>query len=554
MPFNKLPLLIYLFFPCLLVAQGLEQATPTFPPVTAAAPSIMGGAVEQANLPAPALPQSGIREERGAGLPIDLFKDSHIASLTSSFWQIAKAAEEGKISTTAKSDIAKRLALTRAFDPTGATPEAHDRFAAARIYAAFSLGAVDEAMQFLQAKSTVFRDDDWHKIIELHFLRGEFDKACAHSVQHPEKDEKLAQKIAIVCALSKGTMEAAQLSLDVLRESGEQDIAFLELAEKVITKKTKLTQKLDNPTTLHKVLMVLAEVVPSPEQLAQLQAKPSALLTKMQAPDEWRVAMAQHLARAGAMDSRALLAYFAGIKPPPEKIARVIQNPELLNDADEKEIPASMRLYYALAALADDGAAAAAKAHILAVIVGRLSNMELSGAIGEALMIHMDSLAPLPENETYAPQLARLVLLHNGKEMQSWWRLSTASPITREQGVLNLPLALQRGYISEPERGDWFILYLASSYLPARDKLYNMLLLRTMGERLPSDIEDLLKEAGMIEAVDDVAPPVGRSGEKLLGLLLQEGISENIPRLVRALMDTVQPRLAQNLALSYLRY
>lgn len=551
MVFNKLPFMTLLLFPCLLAAQGVEQAVPVLPP--SATPEIIGAAVEQANLPAPALPQSGIREERGAGLPIDLFKDSVIASLTSSFWQIAKAAEEGKISTAAKSDIAKRLALTRAFDPTGATPEAHDRFAAARIYAAFALGAADEAMQFLQAKSSVFRDDDWHKIIELHFLRGEFDKACGHSIQHPEKDEKQAQKTAIVCALSKGTMEAAQLSLDVLRESGEQDTAFLELAEKVITKKTKLTQKLDNPTTLHKVLMVLAEVVPTPEQLAQLQAKPSVLLTKLQAPDEWRVGIAHHLARTGAMDSRALLAYYAGIKPLPEKLARVIQNPELLNDADEKEIPASMRLYYALAALADEGAAAA-KAPLLGAIISRLTTMELSGAIGEALITHADQVAPLPENEAYAPHIARLVLLHNGKEMQSWWRLSTASPVTREQGVLNVPLALQRGYIAEAERSDWFILYLASSYLPARDKLYNMLLLRTMGERLPSDIEDLLKEAGMIEPVDDVAPPVGRSGEKLLGLLLQEGASENIPRLVRALMDAVQPRLAQKLALSYLRY
>lgn len=511
-------------------------------------------AVTAAALPAPNLSQNGILDDKTSGFPIDIFKDSKIEDLTAQLEAARGLFEAGTSISPQARELLARLVLTRAYDPQMTAPEQMERFLASRIMLGFLAGQKENAAKFLEKNTTVFHAGDWQNLITFYLQQAELDSACAVLEAHPPEDVVFTQKAGVLCALRKNKSDVARLQLDVMREAKDADPLFLELAERAITKKAKVQAKAEKYTVLHHAAFMLAQFEPTEGQLAEFEKTPSLLLTELRAPELWTVDIAQRLAANGVLSRAGFEAVFDRVKLTEEKTAPIRDNPDVLATGEDKRFPLPFRFFYGLQALAGD-TVQTVRAHILSVLMEPMRNVELLGPMGEALHTYMDSIAPLPENEPFAPQIARLVLLRSGKEMQGWWKLSITSPITREKGLINLPLALARGLIKEEEKEEWLLQYLAMPSITTPNKVLNLLLLKALGTPLPASLDAVFQQSGVDTGFLTAALPVqGQRGELLLALLQKESDPQSVLTLVRILAAMNLRNLAEAFAFSAMQY
>lgn len=538
-----------LLAPLAAQAQAPALSPEAAAPVSASSTEI---AVETQSLPAPNLQQSGIFNEGSGGLAVELFKDMPLEELASRFMVLGKNVREGKLFTSGFYELARRLALTKAYDPEG-SPEALNAYWRARINLALELGAVAEAATFIETKPSLFRDEDWDALTERFLGDGDFERACASSVAHPPlATEHIDQKMSVFCDLLKNNADHARLQLDVLREAGDTDTFFLELAERALTRKGKISAVPEVLSPLHLAIMTQGSI-PVPEALMVLaEKKLMPVLTRLAAPLEWRVGVTEKMVRAGIVGRAVLEMVYNTSKAQESLVQKIRDNPDFLQ-ADDKGVPETLRLFYGLKALEGD-TPQVTKAHIVSILLRKMNHDDLAGPLGHLVQKYADSIAPLPDMESYAPQLARLALMRDGKEMQNWWRLSTASPVTREEGVVNLPLALMRNLITEEEKQAWIELYLASPALAAPQKIFNLMLLRLLQQKLPASVEGLLQQAPVsVEKLLASPVPAGRRGDVLLAALENDGNAEQALRAVQVLLDMGAQSFARRLAISLLQ-
>ena len=208
---------------------------------------------------------TGLGESAGGNLPATIWRGSkrdYVEALMA------------RLPTSGPSLTMRRLAIgllaTQATPPEGGGPPGS--FLSARAGALAAMGEYQIAAALLANAPTSPALDAVRARIEtdLDFLAGgeEFARACTHTREEVKRSgEPYWQKALIFCQIIGGEAEAGRIGLDVLRDGGEPDKAFLVLADAVLGSKAKL-EALPDPTPLHFAMLKRAKR-PIPESASE---------------------------------------------------------------------------------------------------------------------------------------------------------------------------------------------------------------------------------------------------------------------------------------------
>lgn len=527
-----------------------SPAVPAPPPgVVPATPVVVSAphreaVVEKNELAAPVLTSYGNLDEKNGGLAMDIWKGIAYSEATAALERAAQKMENGE-GHLVLAELLRRAALTKVYEPEGAA-EGANPFFRVRIHAAIAAGDLEGALALLQKRPDAMREEDWQGLILAAILHGNVEKACALRDTHPPSDSSgFAQKLGIICEL-KANPDTARLHLDMLREAGDADALFLELGEKTLNPKAKITQKADSPNSLpafSMALMVFGKIKATPDMAAVFSKTPQRLFTALDAPVGMRVKIMEHFARQRQLTRSDIETLFSSIALAPKTIQELRAAPEQILTLNEKEMPAALRRVAALRAIAEEDSLTQ-KAHILATVLSSFSNADILGALGDSLLIDAQSLLPLPENAGAAPAMLRLLLLRDGKDLAAWWRLASAAPQNRDALLPLFPLALYRGLIADEDRASWFEAFGRSQSLSAERKNLSLALIKALGVMLPSDEESQL-------AAQNFLPALGAGDTAMPQLLLLCGADDrdSVLRAIASLKAIKQDKMAETLAL-----
>ncbi len=505
-----------------------------------------GDYVEKNELAAPVLTNYGILDEKTGSLPMDIWKVfnySEATGLLNSSTQIVNAGTANG----AFKDLLRAAALSKTYEPVG-SPEIANAFFNARVMAAQAAGDSAGALALAKTREASFKPADWQVFIEQELRQRRVVDACVLSAQYlPATNDVFAQKMGILCSIKDGKADAARLNLDLLRESGDGDTLFLELAERALAPNVnpkKQTTKFENLSVLHVAAIAIGRVKIKAENIDGMMSPQQPILLDIAMSDVQRIKLAEQFARSRQIASDVFNAVISGVKFPAKSIAGFRSNPETLLTVPEKEWPAPLRRAAALRSIIEEENSAQ-KAHIVAAALAGFSNADLLGALGDSLEADVAGLAALPDNLAAAPAMARLMLLRGNKDAQSWWRLASAAPANREALLPLFPLALLRGVMSEDERSVWFEHYGRTQMLSADKKSFNLAMVKTLGVMLPSNVDSQL-------AAQNVVPSGDITSDRRLNVLLSNtnrDVNDAVLRAVLALKSMRQDALAEKLVL-----
>lgn len=517
------------------------------PAISAPAPVIRrGDYVEKNELAAPVLTNYGILDERSGSLPMDIWKPFNYSEATGLLNASTQTVNAGTANAAFK-DILRAAALSKAYEPAG-SPEIANAFFNARVMAAQAAGDSAGALTLAKTREAALKPADWQVFIEQELRQRRIVDACVLSAQYlPATSNVFAQKMGILCSIKDGKADAARLNLDLLRESGDGDTLFLELAERALAPNVvpkKQTTKFENLSVLHVAAIAIGRVKIKTENIDGMMSPPQPILLDIPMSDVQRIKLAEQFARSRQIASDVFNAVISGVKFPAKSIEKFRANPETLLTVPEKEWPAPLRRAAAIRSIIEEDNAAQ-KAHIIAAALAGFSNADLLGALGDSLESDVAGLAALPDNLAAAPAMARLMLLRGNKDAQSWWRLASAAPANREALLPLFPLALLRGVMSEDERSAWFENYGRTQMLSSDKKSFNLAMVKSLGVMLPSNVDSQL-------AAQNVIPSGDIASDRRLNVLLSNtnrDANDTVLRAVLALKSMRQDALAEKLVL-----
>ena len=525
------------------------SAPPVRSPTIIAAPT-REEKVERGELAAPVLTTYGVLDERSGAMPMDAWRTltyhDAIAVLTNATQRVNSANSNSILN-----DVLRVAALSRTYEPSGNINSGGADLAAsyfnARIMAAQAAGDSNGALALFRMRPDTFKTQDWQAFIETEIRQRRFADVCAISADKLAQDlSPFAQKVSILCDIKDGKSEPARLHLDLLREANDGDTLFLELAERALNpnfvSKGKQALKLENLSTLHVAALTLGKPKLKPEQIDKLMNPAQPIILDVPMADGQRLKFAEQFARTGQLKAEDYQTILASVKFPPKAIAQFRTNPESLLTVPEKEWPAPLRRAAALRAIADEENNTQ-KAHIIAAAMAGLTNADLLGPLGDALLANVSGLSALPDNVAAAPAMARLLLLRNTQDAASWWRLASASPSNREALLPVFPLALLRGVVKSDDH-NWFENYGRTQSMSAEKKNLNMAIIKMLGVMLPSDEESQLAAQNVFPTMN----PIDKRMDVLMGNLVT-GNSDGVLRALIALKAMRQDALAEKLAL-----
>jgi hypothetical protein len=499
-------------------------------------------AVEKNELAAPVLTNYGILDEKSGALPMDIWKNISYSDATASLRNATQAIAGGNGNNVFQ-NIVRAAALSKTYEPSGAAENAN-AFFNARVMAAQASGARDGALQLLAKRSEAFKPEDWKAFIESDLRARRITQACALAPDKLAQDtSSFVQKLAIICDIADGKVDAARLHLDVLREAGETDVLFLELAERAQNPKAKLTRKLENLSVMHLAVIAAGPTKMKPELLEGVLVSPQPVMLGMGLSDVQRLKLAENFARNGQISATEYASLLDSMKYPPKAIAQFRTNPAQLLTVPEKEWPAALRRAAALRAMKEEENTLQ-KAHIIASSMPGYSNADLLGALGDVLQGEISGIAALPDNAAAAPMMARFLLLRGDKDAENWWRMASAMPANREALLSLFPLALLRGVISDDARGAWFESYSRTQNFSSDRKNYNLALVKSLGVMLPSDIDSQI-------AANSIFPVMDAKDNSISGILsnVSQDTNDATLRAVLALKAMRLHKLAETLVL-----
>lgn len=534
-----------------------QLPVPQLPVPQLPVPSGREPVVERNELAAPVLTNYGILDEKNGSMPMDIWKGISYGEATASL-QGATQMVNGGTAHSVLQTVLRTAALSKTYEPSG-RPEDAQAFFNARIMAVQAAGDREGALALLKSRADGFKAADWQAFIEQDIRQRHVAQACALAAEKlTDGLSAFAQKLGILCDIKDAKLDAARLHLDVLREAGDGDAVFLDLAERalnpaVIPKVSGKKQgakvaapKLDHLNVLHVAAIAIGKLKLKPDMIDGLMTPVQPLLLDVVMPDAQRLKYAEQFARQRRIDMQAYNAILSGVVFPPGSIAQFRSNPDTLLTVPEKDWPAPLRRAAALRAVMEEDNASQ-KAHIIGAALAGFSNLDLMGTLGDSVLADVEGIAPLPDNLPAAPAMARLLLLRGDKNAQGWWRLASAAPNSRETLLPLFPLALLRGVIGEDERTSWYEAYGRTQLLSSDRKYFNLAVVKTLGVMLPSNQESQLAAQNVIPAVTD-------HDKRMDGLLGNLGNDTNDAalRALLALKAMRQDRLAEMLALALL--
>lgn len=335
-----------------------------------------------------------------------------------------------------------KLLLTPAQIPD--SPSQQGQLVAKRLSILMTMGALEEADELFnvvpggQSPNLVTLEAD------LRFLANDNARACVLAVQEmANKSTAYWQKAFTFCQIMKGEKEKAALSLSLMRELGEEDVAFLALAEGLITGTTNEIPTLNDPSPLHLAMARVGKMdLPADVIAANTPSVLRAIAMLPKVSLGLRLEAAERADVAGALSVDVLRQLYTSVEFSEEDL----NNP--LSRAEVEFGPTIRALLYhtsLVQTVPTAQAEATARAFALARDEGRYSS---------AVHVFQPVLMKIPaSNELlwFAPEAVRaLLLLGDTERARTWYQVLQTGAISNDDAAKEIavfrPLAKLFGF------------------------------------------------------------------------------------------------------------
>lgn len=426
--------------------------------------------------------------------------------------------------------LMRRLLLTSAQPPAGATPPDEPSFLGLRLSKMLASGWLEESAM-LAGQSR--RDDSFARqtAAEALLLQGRDADACGDTTSLREQsNDPYWLKLRVLCYVQQQNIPAATLTLDVMRERGIEDDAFFALASALTEggAAPKITA-LPKPSGVHLALLRQANATP-PAALAVWV--PGTTLLSQSADPDVRLTAAERAAVAGLL--------------PPDQL-RIIYDaeaftPDQLDDPEEwaaKLPPARANALFFQAITKRSMPAARAAAFAAALQRAESQNrFALFASLSDEIAL---KIQPAPDTAWLAPFVVR-VLLYSGKDKaaERWLTVLNSPTDGPTVNAIQIHLALVRPTTENVARLQGAMTWLGQNALQpggAKDWLMDRAtreipLLEALGYLVPPDAQ------WAVSATTAGVVPSGASAEALIAIprTAQEGrVGETVSNALVAL-------------------
>ncbi len=498
------PLAVLLLAPWFAVGAASAQVGPPIrltPPPRSDAPSA----------PAPAAPErarpGAIEIERArpvdfdaiglggpsrGGLPPDIWERSDSATIDRLL-----GALPGGFTSKAARDLTRRLLASAAAPPRGSTPgttpSEGDRasFASRRAERLMATGDVAAAIDLAKALPARLADEGAARVqLDGLWLAGDNDAACAYARgQGARYVTAYWLKSGIFCQMLAGERGRAQLGLNLLREQGQEDPAFVRLALAVGTTSSQAIGAIKDPMPLT-LAMLRATRQPLTAEFAR--TAPVAMLPSISAsPDtviDVRLAAGERALAYGAIAPESLAALYDSVDLRPNQVANAGSFA-----ASDKGPRGRAALYRS----AKEQTLPVAKAEALRRLWSSAAAPELRSALWQLGAPLVRTLNPSAELAWFADDAARVLLVAGDVDAARVWAASARFAPGQAQGAAD-------------ERGPlWPVLRLAGGDSLAPWEPGRLAAWRQSNDKLPREAADSRRAilATLFAALGEPAAP-----------------------------------------------
>lgn len=310
-------------------------------------------------------------------------------------------------------ELMRRLLLSSATPPKGDAKGGS--LVALRARLLVDMGDLNGADRLIGAAPGHSQSEELIRIeADIRFLLNDNARACALAVgQIGAGATDYWQKVFIFCQTLAGEKEKASLGVSLLRELGDKDAVFLQLAGALINGEVPAVESLPDPSPMH-LAMARAAKAPMPKDAisSNLPGILSAIAVTPNSSVELRLNAAEKAEATGALNVDALRQLYVGISFSDKEMA----NP--LSKAEAESGPMGRALLYRASLIQT---APATQAELLA---RALSLARQGGRYASAARVFMPALLripPSPELAWFAPEAARSLLAGGEREAAGAW-------------------------------------------------------------------------------------------------------------------------------------
>lgn len=467
----------------------------------------------------------GLIDESGGGLPGDIHAGSTKAAIVMRIAQLP----DTSVSPVLQS-LQRRILLSTTQAPSGDTPEGEPSMLAQRLFKLVDGGRIGEAAM-LGAQSP--RDDRFARQawVEALLLQGRDGDACGDAASLRQSlNDPFWISLRAYCHLVAGNVDAASLTLDVMRERPGADETFLALASALVDGSKARIDTLPDPAALQVALLRRA-ALPVPAGLAQWL--PGRQLILAGNDPVARLAALERSARAGLVSVEDLVAAYGAAEFSPDQL----DDPEA--GAAKLDVAQGNALYFQVMLARS---LPAARAAAFAAALDRADAQNNFPLFARAARQVARQMPVLPETAWLAPHIFR-VLLYNGdaKAAQQWQAQLTSPTDTAALNALRVHAAIvypsAENTAALPEALAWLGTNAApgaggKSWLTAR-ALREVPLLAALGYTIPPEAQWALAAVPGEAVVQGVSGEAARSmarsaqqrrkGETILDVLIALG-------------------------------
>jgi hypothetical protein len=313
--------------------------------------------------------------------------------------------------------LMRRLLLTGAPPPAGATPPDEPSFLAQRLSKILASGWLEEAAM-LAAQSA--RDDVYARRAgaEALLLQGREGDACGDQTSlRDQSNDAYWLKLRALCHLLQNDAPAANLTLEVMHERAIEDDAFFTLARALAEGAApEQVPALKSPTGIH--LALLRRMNQEPPAALATWPPATALLSQSSNP-EVRLTAAERAAAAGLLPADQLRAIYAAEAFTPDQL----DDPE--EWAAKLPAPRVNALYFQAIS---KRTLAAARAAAFAAALQRADSQNRFALFARVSADVALAIKPAPDTAWLAPHIARVLLFNGRDKAAEAWLASLTSP------------------------------------------------------------------------------------------------------------------------------
>lgn len=449
-------------------------------------------------------------------------------------------------------DLARRMLLSVAALPDGSGKASHSLMSL-RIEKLIALGAVDEAWKLaLLAKPDLVDKVTMRLLVEMALAAAPDSKAVCEKIpsfiEEKAKADQMAiewQKALVVCKLQEKDQNAVQLGLDLLREQGAENDAFMMLMTRNVLARAKvLPRQLTPLRPLNMAVLNQLDLPLPPELYARPDAALIPALLKAKASKEKkRIELAERAAETGVLSAEQLAAAY--------KSAAVSSD-----EADDPKGPlARARLYQEIEKEQDTQK----KMALVFNLLGDVPAKAMTGAMGQMAAGLIEAMPMTTDSNAASARAVRLMALAGRAEKAMAWHkiaqdVRIRLPEVDKEMVRDWPIYVFSGLVSDGDYAQglkaWLDAFLVS--VEGRDGREQagkiLLLLSASGYAVSEEIwlrvmdvlpaqKHLMASPLLVERLTQ-AGQAGRKAETvLLSLLVSAGEEETS---VQAMADSVR--------------